>query len=65
MLAFIGLCVSLIEIKRNSHKKFLFFSMAAINFLILLSTGTRGPLIACIFILLVFIADHIKDFCER
>ena len=64
MLAFIGLCVSLIEIKRNSHKKFLLFSMAAINFVILLSTGTRGPLIACVFILLVFIADHIRDFVK-
>ena len=62
MLAFIGFCVSLIETKRNTEKKFFFFSMSVVNFFILLSTGTRGPLIACIFILLVLVADHIKDF---
>lgn len=64
MLTFLGFCVSLIESKRRAHKKLFFLSLAAVNFFLLLSTGTRGPLIACMFIVLVFIADHIKDFLK-
>ncbi|MFE4142772.1 O-antigen ligase family protein [Peribacillus sp. YIM B13472] len=61
MLAFLGFCVSLIEIKRRANKKLLLFILSASNFLILLSTGTRGPLICCVVLIIVYLADNIKE----
>ncbi|MGX1191845.1 O-antigen ligase family protein [Metabacillus sp. SLBN-84] len=61
MLAFLGMSISLIEIKRRPDKKMFFFFMAILNFLILLSTGTRGALISSIFIILVFIFNQLKE----
>lgn len=64
MLSFMGFCTSIMEIKRRADKKLLFFLMAAANFVIMFSTGTRGALVASVFIIAVFIFDYIKDYLK-
>ncbi|OBZ63921.1 hypothetical protein ABH62_05660 [Bacillus cereus] len=59
MLAYIAFVVALIEGKR-SHKRY--YILALTNFLILLLTGTRGPLIATILPISVYFLDNIKAF---
>ncbi|WBO93068.1 O-antigen ligase family protein (plasmid) [Bacillus tropicus] len=59
MLSYIGFMVSLIEAKRN---KGIYYLFSIINFLILLSTGTRGPLLASIIIIFVYLLDNVKAF---
>lgn len=64
MLAFVGFCASIVEIKRRADKKLLFFFLAAVNFVIMFSTGTRGALVASLFIIAVFVFDYIKDYLK-
>lgn len=64
MLAFVGLCVGLIEVKRTGGQKNLYFALMGINFLIMFYTGTRGALIASSFIVIVFILDYVKDYAK-
>lgn len=64
MLAFLGFCASIIEIKRRTGRKLLFFSLAAVNFVIMFSTGTRGALLASVFIIMVFVFDYLKDYLK-
>lgn len=61
-LAFIAFLVAIIEVKRNPHKILFYYFMMGANFLILLLTGTRGPLIAALAMVLVFVFDLIKQF---
>lgn len=62
MLAFIGFCVSLIESKRRLNYNTFYIILGLINFFILICTGTRGPLISSIIILLIFIGSYLIDF---
>lgn len=62
MLAFLGFLISLIEIKRNPTRYKYFYMMAGLNFFILLATGTRGPLIASIVVVLYYLYDLIKQY---
>lgn len=64
MLAFVGFGASIIEIKRRDEMKLLFFVLAALNFVIIFSTGTRGALVASVFIIAVFVFDYIKDYLK-
>lgn len=57
MLAFMGVAVSFIEIKRNPNHSRFFYTMLALNFLILIGTGTRGPLLALILMVLYYFYD--------
>ena len=61
-LAFIALSVSIIEIRRNPERLLFYYAMTGLNLLILLSTGTRGPLIAVLVLVAVFFFDLIKQF---
>lgn len=63
-LAFIAFLLCLIEIKRNPQKILFFYVMMGTNFLILLLTGTRGPLIAALAMVIVFVYDLIKQFLK-
>lgn len=63
-LAFIGFIVCLIEIKRSPHRLISSYIMMSVNLLILLLTGTRGPLIAALAIILVFVYDLCKQFLK-
>jgi teichuronic acid biosynthesis protein TuaE len=61
-LAFIAFLVSLIEIRRSPEKMIFYYMMTGVNFLILLLTGTRGPLVSAFLLVLVFLFDLIKQF---
>ncbi|MDP4098956.1 O-antigen ligase family protein [Paenibacillus sp. P96] len=62
MLAFLGIAVSLIELKRRSQQTVLFYAVLALNFLILISTGTRGPILALVLMLLVYLYDISRQY---
>jgi teichuronic acid biosynthesis protein TuaE len=61
-LAFIAFLVSIIEIRRNPERMTFYYMMMGVNFFILLLTGTRGPLISALVMVLVFFYDLIKQF---
>jgi teichuronic acid biosynthesis protein TuaE len=63
-LAFIGFVVSMIEIKRSPHHMVFSYTMMVLNFMILILTGTRGPLIAALAIILIFVFDLFKQFLK-
>jgi O-antigen ligase len=63
-LAFVAFLVSMIEIKRSPHRMLFYYVMMGINFLILLLTGTRGPLVAALAVVIVFVYDLIKQFMK-
>jgi teichuronic acid biosynthesis protein TuaE len=63
-LAFIGFLVSLIEIKRRPERMTLFYSLMSVNFIILLLTGTRGPLLAALATVFLFVFDMFKQFLK-
>lgn len=62
MLAFLGFLIAIIEIKRNPKRYKYFYAMAGLNFMILLATGTRGPLIASAAVVLYYVYDLIKGY---
>jgi teichuronic acid biosynthesis protein TuaE len=62
MLGFIGFLIAMIEVKRNPKRMMYFYGLAGINFAILLSTGTRGPLLAAIPLILYYVFDLIKGY---
>ncbi|MDQ0873210.1 teichuronic acid biosynthesis protein TuaE [Paenibacillus sp. V4I3] len=62
MLAYLGVLIALIEVKRNPKHAMFFYVMVLLNFAILLSTGTRGPLIASTALLLYYLYDQIKEY---
>jgi len=64
MLAYLGFTIGLVELKRQNKNKGYYFFIICINFLILLSTGTRGPLIALSLIIIVYIADNIYGYLK-
>ncbi|SEU00347.1 O-antigen ligase [Paenibacillus sp. NFR01] len=57
MLAFMGVAVAFIEIKRSTRHIRYFYVMLALNFLILVGTGTRGPVLALILMVLYYFYD--------
>lgn len=63
-LAFTGFAAAVLEWKRKPRRGALLYAMMAINFLILLLTGTRGPLIALVPLLLVFLTDLARQFAK-
>jgi len=64
MLAFLGITIGLVELKRKNKNKGYYFFIICVNFLILLSTGTRGPLVALSLIILVYIGDNIIGYLK-
>ncbi|MFB5763518.1 O-antigen ligase family protein [Paenibacillus medicaginis] len=62
MLAFLGIAVALIELKRRPRQTVFFYSVLALNFLILISTGTRGPILALVLMLLVYLCDISRQY---
>ncbi|WP_379132273.1 O-antigen ligase family protein [Paenibacillus sp. sgz500958] len=64
MLAFIGVAVSFIEIKRNPQSQRFYYMMLALNFLILIGTGTRGPILALVLMLLYYFFDILRQYLK-
>ena len=61
-LAFIAFIVCMVEWKRKPEAATWCYIMMVINFVILILTGTRGPLIALIPLLILFVFDLSKQF---
>lgn len=64
MLAFMGFAVSLIEMKRRPETRIFFLMLAGINFTVMFATGTRGALISCLFLIVLFVLDYLKDYLK-
>jgi teichuronic acid biosynthesis protein TuaE len=62
MLAFLGLYFAMMEMKRKAKGSGYYYVIAGVNFLILLTTGTRGPLLASGFLIAVYIFDQVRSF---
>ncbi|WP_150265344.1 O-antigen ligase family protein [Paenibacillus tepidiphilus] len=64
MLAFMGVAISFIEIKRSPQHIRFFYTMLAVNFLILLGTGTRGPMLALVLMVLYYFYDISRQYLK-
>lgn len=63
-LAFVALAAAILLWKRRPRRGAFLFGMMAVLFLILLLTGTRGPLIAAVPLVLVFLGDLARQFAK-
>jgi O-antigen ligase len=63
MLCFISICVCLIQI-RQGKQVVLYYLLTLTHLVILVQTGTRGPLIALIPIILVYLFDQLRGFIK-
>jgi hypothetical protein len=61
-LAFMALMASILLWKKRPHGNAFLLGMMAVHFLILLLTGTRGPLIASMPLVLLLLADMARQF---
>ena len=64
MLAFMGVAIPFIEIKRNPQKLRFFYTVLALNFFILIGTGTRGPILALVLMLLYYFYDILRQYLK-
>ncbi|MNE28147.1 O-Antigen ligase [compost metagenome] len=64
MLAFMGVGISFIEIKRSPQHIRYFYIMLALNFLILIGTGTRGPILALVLMILYYFYDISRQYLK-
>ncbi|OKP97091.1 O-antigen ligase [Paenibacillus sp. P46E] len=64
MLAFMGVGIAFIEIKRSPQHARYFYIMLALNFLILIGTGTRGPILALVLMALYYFYDISKQYLK-
>ncbi|UQZ35044.1 polysaccharide polymerase [Paenibacillus sp. PK3_47] len=64
MLAFMGVAISFIEIKRSPQHTRFFYIMLALNFLILVATGTRGPLLALVLMVIYYFFDISRQYLK-
>ncbi|QGQ97227.1 O-antigen ligase domain-containing protein [Paenibacillus psychroresistens] len=64
MLACLGVAIPLIELKRSPGKAIYWYGLIGINFMILVATGTRGPILSLLFIVGYFIYNMIKQFLQ-
>jgi teichuronic acid biosynthesis protein TuaE len=64
MLAFMGVAIPFIEIKRNPKHIRFFYTMLALNFFILIGTGTRGPILALVLMLLYYFYDILGQYLK-
>ncbi|MNI07858.1 O-Antigen ligase [compost metagenome] len=64
MLAYLGITIALIEAKRNPSKAVFFYCTLAINFAVLIATGTRGPILAMLAIAAYYFYDLVKEYLK-
>lgn len=64
MLAFIGIAVALIEMKREPGKERFYYATLAANFAILIATGTRGPILAIAAMVVYYFYDIVKQYVK-
>ncbi|ULO06690.1 O-antigen ligase family protein [Paenibacillus sp. 19GGS1-52] len=64
MLAFMGVAIPFIEIKRNPQRARFFYIVLALNFFILVGTGTRGPILALSLMVLYYFYDILRQYVK-
>ncbi|WP_223066910.1 O-antigen ligase family protein [Paenibacillus caui] len=64
MLAFLGTAIPFVELKRVGAKPVFFYIVIVVNFSILIATGTRGPILAMIFIALYYFYDTLRQYLK-
>ncbi|AHC18796.1 O-antigen ligase family protein [Paenibacillus sp. FSL M7-0802] len=64
MLSFLGIAVSLIEVKRKPKQAAFYYTVLALNFLILIATGTRGPILALLLMFAVYLFDIARQYLK-
>ena len=64
MLAFMGVAIAFIEIKRSPQYIRFNYIMLGLNFLILVITGTRGPILALVLMVLYYFYDISRAFLK-
>lgn len=64
MLAFMGVAIAFIEIKRSPQHIRFYYTMLGLNFLILIGTGTRGPILALVLMVLYYFYDISRQYLK-
>ncbi|MEK5034496.1 O-antigen ligase family protein [Paenibacillus sp. FSL R7-0302] len=64
MLAFMGVAIAFIEIKRSPQYTRFNYIMLGLNFFILVITGTRGPILALVLMVLYYFYDISRAFLK-
>lgn len=64
MLAFMGVAIPFIEVKRNPQQARFFYIMLVLNFFILIGTGTRGPILALGLTVLYYFYDILRQYLK-
>ncbi|GGF83524.1 hypothetical protein GCM10010912_30850 [Paenibacillus albidus] len=64
MLAFMGVAIPFIEIKRSPQHIRYFYTVLGLNFFILIGTGTRGPILALALMLLYYFYDILRQYLK-
>lgn len=64
MLSFLGTAIPFVELKRKGSNPRFLYSVLVINFVILVATGTRGPILALVFIALLYFGDMLRQYLK-
>ncbi|NQX67680.1 O-antigen ligase family protein [Paenibacillus alba] len=64
MLAFLGITIALMESKREPERAKFYYCTLASNFAILIATGTRGPILAMLAMVVYYFYDMVKDYIK-
>ncbi|MBY3622783.1 O-antigen ligase family protein [Acinetobacter sp. CUI P1] len=64
MLAFMGVAIPFIEVKRNPKHARYFYILLVLNFFILIGTGTRGPMLALVPMILYYFYDILRQYLK-
>jgi teichuronic acid biosynthesis protein TuaE len=64
MLAFMGVAIPFIEVKRNPRDARYFYILLVLNFFILIGTGTRGPMLALVLMILYYFNDILRQYLK-
>ncbi|ANS73295.1 polysaccharide polymerase [Paenibacillus yonginensis] len=64
MLSFLGTAVPFVELKRGGANPKFLYTVMAVNFGILIATGTRGPILALVFLALYYFYDLAREYLK-
>jgi teichuronic acid biosynthesis protein TuaE len=64
MLAFLGTAIPFVELKRTGANPKFLYTVMVINFGILIATGTRGPILAMVFLGLYYFYDLLREYLK-
>lgn len=64
MLSFLGTAIPFVELKREGAKQGFLYTVLAVNFAILIATGTRGPILALAAIALLYFGGMLRQYMK-